>query len=62
MQYHKFIQPLAFAINRDNKVAFEKAFEKEELKPYYEFIWNIKAVDKLDKPRILNKDEALKEI
>ncbi|UOE64293.1 hypothetical protein MbovBow_04095 [Mycoplasmopsis bovis] len=62
LQYHKFIQPLAFAINRDNKVAFEKAFEKEELKPYYEFIWaNIKAVDKLDKPRILNKDEALKE-
>ncbi|UOE63491.1 hypothetical protein MbovWib_03965 [Mycoplasmopsis bovis] len=63
LQYHKFIQPLAFAINRDNKVVFEiEAFEKEELKPYYEFIWaNIKAVDKLDKPRILNKDEALKE-
>nr|WP_307924775.1 hypothetical protein [Mycoplasmopsis bovis] len=38
----------------------EKAFEKEELKPYYDFIWeNIKLADKVDKPRILSKNEAL---
>ncbi|MBT1337519.1 MAG3960 family lipoprotein [Mycoplasmopsis bovis] len=59
-EYHLFIQPMYVALSRGTKEAFEKAFEKEELKPYYDFIWeNIKLADKVDKPRILSKNEAL---
>ncbi|SBO45208.1 hypothetical protein MBOVJF4428_00226 [Mycoplasmopsis agalactiae] len=56
-EYHLFIQPMYVALSRGTK----EAFEKEELKPYYDFIWeNIRVADKVDKPRILSKEEALK--
>nr|WP_307920119.1 hypothetical protein [Mycoplasmopsis bovis] len=60
-EYHLFIQPMYVALSRGTKEAFEKeSIRERELKPYYDFIWeNIKLADKVDKPRILSKNEAL---
>ncbi|MCE6061641.1 hypothetical protein J8A71_01875 [Mycoplasmopsis agalactiae] len=59
-EYHLFIQPIYTALNKNISIVFENAFENANVKPYYDFIWeNIRVADKVDKPRILSKEEAL---
>ncbi|WFQ93047.1 MAG3960 family lipoprotein [Mycoplasma feriruminatoris] len=60
-QYHEIVQPLKmnFYTLDTPKKEFDKAFDNPELAKYYDLIWaNLKLVNNVEKPHLLNKDEA----
>nr|WP_307916324.1 hypothetical protein [Mycoplasmopsis bovis] len=61
-EYHLFIQPMYVALSRGTKEASKReSIQKEELKPYYDFIWeNIKLADKVDKPQNFKQKWSLR--
>ncbi|QVK06982.1 MAG3960 family lipoprotein [Mycoplasma mycoides] len=59
-EYHEIIQPLSREFTRTNvDSTFNNTFKNPELEKYYDFIWaNIKAIDNVDKPYILDESES----
>ncbi|WFQ93224.1 lipoprotein [Mycoplasma feriruminatoris] len=61
-QYHEIIQPLKIGLFSKNSLeenSFNEAFKNPELAKYYDLIWaNLKLVNNVEKPHLLNKDEA----
>ncbi|WFQ89887.1 MAG3960 family lipoprotein [Mycoplasma feriruminatoris] len=60
-QYHEIVQPLKmnFYTLDTPKEKFDKAFDNPELAKYYDLIWaNLKLVNNVEKPHLLDTNEA----
>ncbi|XBE79129.1 hypothetical protein VQY18_00575 [Mycoplasma feriruminatoris] len=61
-QYHEIVQPLKIGLFSKNSLeenGFNEAFKNPKLAKYYDLIWaNLKLVNNVEKPHLLNKDEA----
>ncbi|WFQ95708.1 lipoprotein [Mycoplasma feriruminatoris] len=60
-QYHEIVQPLKMNLPTlgSPKEKFDKAFDNPELAKYYDLIWaNLKLVNNVEKPHLLDTNEA----
>ncbi|WFQ94062.1 hypothetical protein MFERI15220_00113 [Mycoplasma feriruminatoris] len=61
-QYHEIVQPLKmnFYTLDTPKKEFDKTFDNPELAKYYDLIWaNLKLVNNVEKPHLLDTNEKL---